>query len=219
MRAPPISLFLIDSSPLFTELLSRGLERQGEFRVVGIASETDNTYFRILEQRPELVLADVELPGKGIFTIAEELAIRLPDTRVALLTSFLTDVFLDQVLRQGLAGYLLKTESFARLQDHLRQLAQGKTVFSPEVADRIEFDPLQRQLQVKTQSFLRGLTNRQLEVLRHLARGESVKEVARVMVLSERAIESHKYRIMQKLGIHDRVELTRYAIREGLTLP
>lgn len=219
MRASPSSLFLIDPSPLFAELLARGLEKNGEFRVVGTATETDNTYFRILELRPDLVLADVELPGKGIFTVAEELGIRLPETRVALLTSYLTDVFLDQVLRQGMAGYLLKTESFPRLQEHLRQLAQGKTVFSPEVADRIEFDPLQRQLQVKTQSFLRGLTNRQLEVLRHLARGESVKEVARVMVLSERAIESHKYRIMQKLGIHDRVELTRYAIREGLTLP
>lgn len=69
---------------------------------------------------------------------------------------------------------------------------------------------------MKTQSYLSTLTLRQLQVLRHLVRGESVKEVAATMSLSERAIESHKYRIMQKLGIHDRVELTRFAIREGL---
>jgi DNA-binding NarL/FixJ family response regulator len=66
---------------------------------------------------------------------------------------------------------------------------------------------------------LTSLTSRQIEVLRHLARGKSVKEVARSMHLSEKSIDSHKYRIMHKLGIHDRVELARYSIREGLTLP
>ena len=83
----------------------------------------------------------------------------------------------------------------------------------------MDYNSTAKRYLVRSNSYLLTLTNRQLEVLRHLARGESVKEVAKSMVLSERAIESHKYRIMQKLGIHDRVELARYAIREGLTVP
>jgi DNA-binding NarL/FixJ family response regulator len=72
---------------------------------------------------------------------------------------------------------------------------------------------------MRSESALSQLTNRQLEVLRHLARGESVKEVAKSLQLSQKSVDSHKYRIMHKLGIHDRVKLTRYAIREGLMLP
>ncbi len=96
---------------------------------------------------------------------------------------------------------------------------RGDRCFSNEALDRLDYNPAIKRYLVRSTSYLLTLTNRQLEVLRHLARGESVKEVAKAMVLSERAIESHKYRIMQKLGIHDRVELARYAIREGLTVP
>lgn len=95
-------------------------------------------------------------------------------------------------------------------------VCRGEKYYSNEVLDRLEYDPEQGEYQVKTHSYLSTLTLRQLQVLRHLVRGESVKEVAKTMTLSERAIESHKYRIMQKLGIHDRVELARFAIREGL---
>jgi DNA-binding NarL/FixJ family response regulator len=219
VRSNPTRLLLIDRDQMFMDLLSIGLQQTGEFEIVATACNSEEGYFRTLEHRPDVVLCDVEVAGRGAFTIAEEIQGRLPVCRFIFLTGFLTDVYLDQALRLNAAGYILKQESFTRLVDHLRQSVQGKQCYSPEVTDRIEYDAIERRFQVKNMSFLSGLTSRQLEVLRHLARGESVKEVAKAMVLSERAIESHKYRIMQKLGIHDRVELTRYAIREGLTLP
>ncbi len=144
---------------------------------------------------------------------------RLPALNLVFFTDYVTDVFLDQTLRVNARGYLLKGERSPQIVHALRTASRGESCFSPEVLERLEYNPAAQRYLVRSNSYLLTLTNRQLEVLRHLARGESVKEVAKAMVLSERAIESHKYRIMQKLGIHDRVELARYAIREGLTVP
>lgn len=219
MRTNPATIVLADEQQMFLDGLKLGLRQEHDFEVVATARDSSKAIFAILEHAPDIVIMDVELTGRGAFTIAEEVRSRLPMTRIVFLTSFLSDVLLDQSLRLDAAGFILKTDSLASLIADLRQILQGEKRYSASVMDRIEFDSIAREFQVKTQSFLSGLTNRQLEVLRHLVRGESVKEVAKAMVLSERAIESHKYRIMQKLGIHDRVELTRYAIREGLTIP
>ena len=215
----PVRVFLIDDHPLLLEALAARLSHDPTFQVVGTAANSDDGFRRILDLNPHLVVIDIEIPGRGAFTIAEELLSRLPKTKVVFFTGFLTDVFLDQALRVNCAGYLLKGESPQRLVDDLKLAMRGQDCFSAAVRERLEVNPLTGKFEVKASGYLATLTSRQLEVLRHLARGESVKEVARTMILSERAIESHKYRIMQKLGLHDRVELARYAIREGLTVP
>jgi DNA-binding NarL/FixJ family response regulator len=113
----------------------------------------------------------------------------------------------------------LKGEPIHNLAEAFLRAAAGEKTFSPAVAERLNYDPQTKRYSVKSETPLSSLTGRQLEVLRHLARGESVKEIARQMHLSQKSIDSHKYRIMNKLGIHDRVELARFAIREGLSNP
>ncbi len=205
---------LVDEHPIILESLKSHLERNNQFEVVATSTSSDKAFYEILDRTPDLVIMDVELPGRGAFAIADQISSRLPATQIVFFTDYLTDVYLDMALRLGVAGYLLKTEPVQAILDQLIQIAQGKSCFSEAVLKNLEMG--EAGYAVKSQTYLTSLTLRQLQVFRHLVRGESVKEVAKVMLLSERAIESHKYRIMQKLGIHDRVELARYAIREGL---
>ncbi|HUQ70299.1 MAG TPA: response regulator transcription factor, partial [Planctomycetaceae bacterium] len=134
-------------------------------------------------------------------------------------TGFLADIFIEQSLKLGFSGYLLKSEPLRELVSAIERVAAGEPVFSQAVAERLTFDPDKSQYVVRHESDLSALTLRQLEVLRHLACGQSVKEISHMMKLSQKSVDSHKYRIMNKLGIHDRVLLARFAIREGLMVP
>lgn len=209
-------VIVVDPHPIVVEALTEKLHATGQFKVVASLSDSDRAFFEILERQPDLVIMEIELPGRGSTAVAEHIQSRLPATRVAFLTNYVTDVFLDLALKIGVAGYALKTDPTHKLITGFQSIVNGEKYFSDRVIERLEYDSEAGQFQVKSQSYLSTLTLRQLQVLRHLVRGESVKEVAKTMTLSERAIESHKYRIMQKLGIHDRVELARFAIREGL---
>ena len=114
---------------------------------------------------------------------------------------------------------MLKTEPVSAIVAAVHQAAAGGIPLSAEVAERLTFDPAAGRNVLKTEDRLAGLTARQIEVLRHIARGRSVREVARDLGLTEKGVDSHKYRIMNRLGIRDRVGLARYAIREGVLQP
>lgn len=207
---------LVDAHPLILEALAQRLNAVPGFEVIGQFADSDRAYFELLELCPDLVIMDLELPGRGAIEIANQIASRLPGSKMVFFTDYDTDVFIEVALRLGVVGFLLKTEPVHRVLAALQRVGRGEVVYSDQILDRLRFDPETQKMQVKSQSFFSSLSLRQIQVLRHLARGDSVKEVAKAMMLSERAVESHKYRIMQKIGIHDRVVLTRFAIREGL---
>lgn len=210
------NVILVDQHPLLLDALSAKINSLPDFNVVATWNNSDPAFLDIFQRKPDLVILDLELPGRGAIEVADQIASRLPDTRTIFFTDYQTDIYIDVALRLGVAGYLLKTEPVNDLLEAVQRICIGEAVYSDSILERLVFDPETRQMRVRTQSFFSSLTLRQIQVLRHLARGDSVKEVAKAMMLSERAIESHKYRIMQKMGIHDRVVLTRFAIREGL---
>ena len=214
-----IRVGLIDDHKLLVDSLQMRMKAAGDMEVVFTSTNAGDGLRAILETKPDVAVLDVDLPGRGTFDIASDLRSRHVATRILFLTAFASDVLIDQALRLKAHGYLLKSEPIEQLLDAVRAVARGEWRFSKEVEQRIVFDPNRRRYTLATPHPLSTLTLRQLEVLRHLARGESVKEVARQMHLSQKSVDSHKYRIMHKLGIHDRVELARYAIREGLLLP
>ena len=214
-----IRVVLGDEHLLLMEALRDRLEADPAIGVVGIATDSDRLVEIALEERPDLLVLDVNLPGRGTFDAGQEIITSLPKTRLLFLSGYVADIFIGQALQLRMAGYLLKSESFERLREGIHSAMMGELVLSKAVQERIIFDPIQRRRVPRSESDLSNLTGRQLEVLRHLARGQSVKEIARVMHLSQKSVDSHKYRIMNKLGIHDRVELARFAIREGLMLP
>lgn len=214
-----IRVVLGDEHLLLMEALRDRLETDPAIGVVGIATDCDQLVKIAMEERPDLLILDVNLPGAGTFDAAEQIIAALPKTRLLVLSGYLADIFIGQALQLRMAGYLLKNESFERLREGIHSAMLGELVLSKAVQERITYDPIHRRRVPRSESDLSILTGRQLEVLRHLARGQSVKEIARIMHLSQKSVDSHKYRIMNKLKIHDRVELARFAIREGLMLP
>jgi DNA-binding NarL/FixJ family response regulator len=219
METAPIRVLLVDDHEMVLESLSSCFARHPAIHVVGTAHTSDQLEHIVRETQPQVVVLDLHLPGRGAFDAVADLREEQPDIKVLFLSGFLADVFVTQALRLRVNGYLMKGASVTALVDAIQRVAAGETVYAQEVESRITFDPVTRRDVAKNESDLSALTGRQLEVLRHLARGESVKEIATQMHLSQKSVDSHKYRIMNKLGIHDRVELARFAIREGLMIP
>lgn len=219
MTTQPIRVLLIDDHQMVLESLSARLSIVPQIQVVGTALTCDEGFRVAIEQKPDVVLLDVNLPGRGAFDLAEDLISRRPDTRLIFVTGYLADIYLEQALKLNASGYLLKGEPVHILAKAILSATANEQTFSADVAERLIFDAATKKYSVKSQSSLSSLTGRQIEVLKHLARGESVKEIAKQMHLSQKSVDSHKYRIMNKLGIHDRVELARFAIREGLSNP
>jgi len=215
---PPIRVVIVDDHRVIVESLSALLDLTPDFSVVGTAITADEGAEVVLQTRPDVALFDVDFPGRDSFDIVPQLMKQAPSTRMAFLTAHLSDVFVSQAVRMDARGYILKDEPSAEVCAAIKRLHAGEYVFSDAVRDRLMWDSTSNRYTVRADNMLCSLSVQQLSILRHLARGESVKEIARTLGRSEKSIDSHKYRIMHRLGIHDRVELCRYAIREGLTV-
>ena len=218
MIGTPIRVVIVDDHRVVVESLAALLESSSDFVVAGTASTADEGVEVVLQARPDVALFDVDFPGRDSFDVVPQLMKQAPSTRMAFLTAHLSDVFVSQAVRMNAHGYLLKYEPASEICAAIKRLHAGEYAFSDAVRDRLTRDPDSGRYTVRADNALCTLSVQQLAILRHLARGESVKEIARILGRSEKSIDSHKYRIMHRLGIHDRVELCRYAIREGLTV-
>ncbi|NQV25354.1 MAG: response regulator transcription factor [Rhodopirellula sp.] len=218
MDVSPVRVVIVDDHQIVVESLAALLDLDSDFSVAGTALTADEGVEVVLRTRPDVALFDVDFPGRDSFDVIPQMMKRVPSTRIAFLTAHLSDVFVSQAIRMDVHGYLLKDEPSAEVRAAIKRLHAGEYVFSGAVRDRLAWDSVSGRYTVRADNMLCGLSVQQLSILRHLARGESVKEIARVLGRSEKSIDSHKYRIMHRLGIHDRVELCRYAIREGLTV-
>lgn len=210
-----VQVMLIEPHRTFANSLSSALRVDGRFEIVAAATDGDAGWQILENHSPDLLLSEVDPPGRSPFEMVEELRRRPRPPRVVLMTSQLTPALVEQALRVSVDAYLLKSEPIPSLLDALDRVAHGQREFSPPVQGMLSTDATGR-LVLAAQSPLGDLTLRQVEILRHLAAGRSVKEVARLMHLSMKSVDSHKYRIMQRLNIHNRVELAHFARRKGL---
>ena len=202
MRLPSIRLMLIDPYVSYSELLAYYLQKEEpDFSVIGTATEAKDGMRTILEKKPDVVVLETELPGRGAFDLAFDLRKRLKGTKVVFLTEFQSDVFIKQALQVNASGYLMKTEPLDFVIRSLKRIASGESCYSKTVEERFQSDPDRKINVFRSEGHLCSLTPRQLEVLRFLSKGLSVKEVAKQMLISSKAVHSHKYRIMHKLDI------------------
>ena len=215
----PIRVTLLDDHQLVLEAIENRLRSEEHVEVIGCASSGIEALAQVIGLQPDVAVVDVDLPGRSAFDLAAEMIRKSPRTRIIFLTGYLSDVLVEQAIRLKVASYVMKGDPVRLLIEAIQHAAAGQNFFSPQVADRLQKDPKTGEHSMSTTNPLAQLSNRQLQVLQLLANGESVKEVARAMHLSQKSVDSHKYRIMHKLGIHDRVMLARFAIREGLTRP
>lgn len=213
------TLLLADDHTLVREMLQERLAREPDMQVVGTVDNADAAVTEAVHHQPDIVLMDIDMPGLLCFDAAKTIRARCPDTLIIFLSAFFHDNYIDQALSVEAAGYLSKNESPATIIAAIRTVADGGCHFSPEVQDRIivGFDGIRLAQTARSRASM--LTPRELEVLRYIARGMSQKEMGKIMHLSAKTVHCHCTKLMTKLNIHDRVDLARYAIREGLAEP
>jgi DNA-binding NarL/FixJ family response regulator len=211
-----IRVLIVDDHALVRGALSERLGREPGLEVVGQAGDAEEAIRLTLDRNPDIVVMDIDMPGMICFDAARELAALRPDTRVIFLSAFLHDWYVQQALHVKARGYLTKREPPEKVITAIREVASGGAYFSDEVRSRIVVDRDGATLGEDAKSLVSTLTTREVEVLRYIARGLSKKEIANIMHISAKTVDKHSTNLMSKLQIHDRVELARYAIREGL---
>lgn len=219
MTRRPIKVLLADDHALVRSTLAAWLSATGDFSVVAEASDADSAISKALQTEPDIVLFDIDMPGLLCFEAARTIRSRLPGVKIVFLSAFAHDNYIQQALDVECCGYLTKGLPPSALAEALRTVADGGTAFAPEVQARMVIDSRGTRLADLPQTRVDLLTPRELEVLRYLATGMSKKEIAKTMHLSVKTVDNHSTSLMSKLDIHDRVELARYAIREGLAKP
>ncbi|MBB6429579.1 response regulator transcription factor [Algisphaera agarilytica] len=220
MQAPaPKKILIADDHTLMRETLRERLDREMDLEVVGSVASADEAVAMVGELSPDVVIMDVDMPGRLSFDAACDIVAVSPDVRLVFLSAFFSDRYIRDALAAHAVSYLTKDESPQVVVDAVRQAAQGLSYFSPSVRDRLVIGP-DNQLRLEDDGVPATkadmLTRRELEMLRYLARGLSKKEIAATIHRSYGTVDKHVEKLMNKLDIHDRVELTRYAIREGL---
>lgn len=214
------TIILADDHALVRGALKTALEREPDIAVVAEVATADEAVVEALNLKPDIVLLDIEMPGQHSFEAAGTIRSRLPETRIIFLSGFHHDRYIEQAIAIQAAGYLTKSEPPKRLVEAIRTVMAGGICYSPEIQARIIIDP-QNHHRLSPTGLTRAatLTDREVSVLRYIARGLSKKEIAQQMSVTPSAVDRHCTRLMTKLDIHDRVDLTKFAIREGLAEP
>jgi DNA-binding NarL/FixJ family response regulator len=219
MSGPSIKVAIIDQQRVLVDALVYRLENEAGMQVMGTADDAGQKTVPVIDSRPDVVILGAELPQGRAFDIATEIRRQLPPARIVFLAQAAPDALLEQALRVKADGILSRDEPLVELVHAIRRAAAGEPTFSRSIAARLEFDPARREYHLRVEPPMRGLTDRQIEILRYLARGDSVKAVARKLFLSPKSVDNQKFRIMSKIGVRDKVALALFAVREGLIQP
>jgi DNA-binding NarL/FixJ family response regulator len=193
------------------------LNREPDFQVVAEASDGAEAVERATAEAVDLVILDVSMPRLSGLQAAHALARRRPGLRLLMLSMYDNEQFLFEALRAGASGYVLKSGADRDIVDACRAAMRGEPFLYPSAVGALVRDFLARTDQDSGRSEM--LTPRELEVVKLIAEGHSSKQIADLLVISVKTVERHRANILEKLGMRDRVELTRYAIRRGLIEP
>jgi len=166
--------------------------------------------------QPDVALLDIAMPGLNGLEVAAQVADNFPYVRVVILSMHATEEYVLRALRAGAVGYLLKDADTAELELAIKAVTRGETYLSPAVSKHIT--EYIRRVGEEAHSTLERLTPRQREVLQLVAEGHTTQEIARMMNLSTKTVETHRTQLMERLDIHDIAGLVRYAVREGLVI-
>jgi DNA-binding NarL/FixJ family response regulator len=208
-----IRVVLADDHTLVRAGIRALLDRMPDVEVVGEAGEGSEAVAQVAATRPDVLLADVAMPGMGGLEAAERLRREFPDVRVVMLSMHANEEYVLQALRAGASGYLLKDAASVELDLALRAAVAGQTYLSPAISRQMIDSYMTRVAGGATPE---PLTPRQREILRLIAEGKSTKEIAFALTISVKTVETHRSQLMDRLDIHDVAGLVKYAIRTGI---
>jgi len=209
-------IVLVDDHQIVRVGLKSLLAREADFEVVGEAGDGREALTVVEELEPDVVIMDIAMPGLNGIDATIRVRADHPKARVIILSMHLDRAYVVETLRAGASAYLLKERAVDELVHAIRAVSAGRKYLSPGVTDIVLQGYLEADIELPDSAFSQ-LTEREREVLQYIAEGSTIKEIAALLHLSPKTIETHKGRIMERLNIRSVAGLTRYAIRHGLT--
>jgi DNA-binding NarL/FixJ family response regulator len=218
MPIPLVTRILVaDDHPIVRSGLRKVLDAEPDLEVVAEAEDGAEAVRKALAEDVHLAILDVSMPRMTGIQAAQELSKRRPELRVLMLSMYDSEQFLYEALRAGASGYVLKSDADQDLVDACRRTMRGQSFLYPSAITTLVRDYVERGRPDEQDFDI--LTPRELQVLKLIAEANTSKEIAKELVISVKTVERHRQNILEKLGMSDRVELTRYAIRRGLIQP
>ncbi len=213
----PIRVMLVDDHELFRRGLDLVLRDETDLEIVGEAADGLAAIERAAELQPDVVMMDVRLPGISGIEATRRIRNAQPATKVVMLTVSDDEEDLFGAIRAGASGYLLKEVSIDEVANAIRAVVRGQALVTPSMATKLfsEFNVLSRRVDAQHGTAPR-LTDREVEVLRLVAKGMSNKEIATELVIAENTVKNHVRNILEKLQMRSRMEAAMYAVREKL---
>ena len=216
-----IRVLCIDDHEFLAEGLRARMASEADLEFSGWMTSAESLVDECRRRNVDVVLMDIEMRGPDPFEVLNVLNRVCPDVRTIILSGHLRDSYIDSAVDRGAWGYFLKSDSSDALMDGIRKVASGEFAFSHDVEQRTQVRAGQGAAMgssgVSTKFGL--LSNREREILRMIGKGMSRADIARALFRSPKTVDAHHTSIMNKLDIHDRADLVRYAIREGLVEP
>jgi DNA-binding NarL/FixJ family response regulator len=213
---PRLRVMVVDDHPMWRDAVERDLQDAG-FDVVAVAADGTQAINRFRAARPQVVVLDLQIPGPGGVEVTADVLSHDPSARVLILSASGEHQDVLEAVKAGATGYLVKSASRQELLEAVRRVAAGDSVFTPGLAGLVlgEFRRMNEGGADEPQPE-NELTARETEILKMVAKGMSYKQIADRLVLSHRTVQNHVQNTLRKLQMHNRVELTRYAIARGL---
>lgn len=211
-----IRLLLVDDHAVVRSGLKMLLSGQKEMEIVGEAASAAEALAETERVHPTVILMDIGLPDKTGIEATRAIKIKFPDVKIVALTIHEDEEYFFQMLNAGASGYVPKRAAPEELITAINAAANGEVYLYPSLAKLLVRDFLSAERPAEEKINLDGLTEREHEVLTHLAEGARNDEIGAALVISPKTVERHRENIMRKLNLHSRSDLVRYAIRKGI---
>lgn len=211
-----IKILLADDHKIVSDCLKSLINKQPDMMVVGEAENGRMVVALAQKLNPNVVIMDISMPDLNGIEATRQIIAKCPGVRIITLSMNSDRRYVTGMLNAGASGYLTKSCSFEELIRAVRAVAANKTYLSPDISDIVIKESLSRPSTEKSSVFS-TLTMRECEVIQMLAEGKTVKQIAVKLCLGIKTIYTHREQIMKKLNIHSTADLTKYALREGMT--
>ena len=214
-----IRVMIVDDHTLVRQGLRQILNLEEDFIIVGEAQHGNEVLEKVLSLKPDVVLMDLNLPGKNGIELTAELKESCPDTKVLALTIDNDQHNVSKIIKAGALGYVLKDIESDILFEAIRSVAQGDAYIQPHLLSKLlnEFRQIMADEQQSASLEQLGLTQRELEIVSYIACGQSNKEIAEKLFISEKTVKNHVSSILRKMELEDRTQVAVYACRRGLS--
>jgi two-component system NarL family response regulator len=214
----PIRVLVVDDHALFRRGLQMVLEQEPDIEVVGEASDGAEAVQKASDTLPDIVLMDVRMPKRGGIDACTAIHDAVPSTKIIMLTISDEEADLYDAIKAGAMGYLLKEISIEEVASAIRAVHGGQSLISPSMASKLltEFASMIKRTDDRQQVPTPRLTDREMEVLKLVAKGLNNRDIAKQLFISENTVKNHIRNILEKLQLHSRMEAVVYAVREKL---